>query len=84
MLIRFFAGAAEAAGLDELTVDASEVSVAQLLDGLPTKLPDHDPERLPKVLAASSLLADGARLDDRTRALGGVAQLDVLPPFAGG
>ena len=84
MLIRFFAGAAEAAGVDETTIDATELTVAQVMDELPTRLPDHDPERLPKVLAASSLLADGARLDDRTRPLGGVAQLDVLPPFAGG
>ncbi|MGJ6980497.1 hypothetical protein ACSDQ9_08205 [Aestuariimicrobium soli] len=84
MLIRFFAGAAEAAGADETTLDASDLSVAQLLDTLPDRLPDHDPERLPKVLAASSLLADGVRLDDRSRPVGGISQLDVLPPFAGG
>ena len=79
MDVRFFAGAAEAAGVEALTVDAAGMSgrdlVAHHADGN---------DRLAKVLGVSSLLADGARLTDLDAEVGGVASLDVLPPFAGG
>ncbi|CAI9402298.1 MULTISPECIES: MoaD/ThiS family protein [Aestuariimicrobium] len=84
MLIRFFAGAAEAAGTEETRLLADDLTVTGLLSELPAHLPDHDPERLAKVLRVSSLLADGVRVDDPSLSLRGVAQLDVLPPFAGG
>jgi len=79
MRIRFFAGAAEAAGVDERElpdgVATGRELVAVLADGN---------ERLGRVLGVSSLLADGARLDDLDAPLAGVAGVDVLPPFAGG
>lgn len=77
MLIRFFAGAAEAAGTEELEFDAT----GHTLESLQTEL-GADNERLAKVMAASSWLADGQRKS--SGALDGVTQLDVLPPFAGG
>ncbi|MDO5677848.1 MAG: MoaD/ThiS family protein [Propionibacteriaceae bacterium] len=79
MEVRFFAGAAEAAGVDSLEIDASgrtaDEVVAELSGGN---------ERLAKVLGVSALLADGTRINDRSADLSGVAALDVLPPFAGG
>lgn len=79
MEIRFFAGAAEAAGVDTRELDATGLSaadvVAQLAEGN---------ERLGRVLDVSALLADGARLGDRGADLTEVRALDVLPPFAGG
>lgn len=79
MQVRFFAGAAEAAGAEarEISFDDGTGAdlVAQLADGN---------ERLAEVLKVSSLLADGARVSDLSAPLAGVAQVDVLPPFAGG
>ncbi|HCE60573.1 MAG TPA: molybdopterin synthase sulfur carrier subunit [Janibacter terrae] len=77
MLIRFFAGAAEAAGTDTLEVDAAGHTV----DSLRAQLGAGN-DRLAKVLVASSLLADGQRRSEGP--LDDVTQLDVLPPFAGG
>ena len=77
MLIRFFAGAAEAAGTEELEFDAGGHTLETLQQAL-----GASNERLTKVMAASSWLADGQRM--QSGSLDGVAQLDVLPPFAGG
>lgn len=78
MQVRFFAGAAEAAGTDCVEVpDGLTVAdvVNQLSDGN---------ERLAAVLRVSSLLADGSRVDDPGTCLDGVESVDILPPFAGG
>lgn len=79
MKVRFFAGAADAAGVDEREV------VAEVRTGrdLVTLLGEGN-ERLASVLDVSSLLADGARVSDLDAALGHVDRVDVLPPFAGG
>lgn len=79
MKIRYFAGAAEAAGRDADTRDAVGLTVAELINLL-----SADNDRLGKVLAASSLLADGVRVASPDADLSDVTQLDVLPPFAGG
>ena len=80
MKIRYFAGAAEAAGTTEETVDADfEVTVAELVEQL-----SADRERLAKVLAVSTLLIDGHPAHARTEFVAPGAQVDVLPPFAGG
>lgn len=80
MIIRYFAGAAEAAGMTEETVDADfEVTVAELVEQL-----SADRERLAKVLAVSTLLIDGHPAHERTEFVAPAAQVDVLPPFAGG
>ncbi len=79
MQVRFFAGAAEAAGTDAIEVDAAGLTAS----GLRARLGDGN-ARLAEVLRVSSLLADGARLDDPDADLAGVQGVDVLPPFAGG
>lgn len=80
MEIRFFAGAAEAAGRESLTmtVEPSQ-SVADVVG-----IVVGDDDRLRRVLDVSSLLLDGARVTDRGKSVGAASQLDVLPPFAGG
>lgn len=79
MQVRFFAGAAEAAGMDAVEVDAAGLTAS----GLRALLGSGD-QRLAEVLRVSSLLADGARVDDPDADLTGVRCVDVLPPFAGG
>ena len=75
--VRYFAGAAEAAGVD-----------AEPLPGLTAgalrraMVAAHGPD-LARVLARCSLLADGVRVDDDAPVRDG-ATVDVLPPFAGG
>lgn len=74
--VRYFAAAAEAAGLDTETVPAG--TAAQVVAEMTSRHPD-----LAVVLTRCALLAEGTRVegDDAVRA--GVT-LDVLPPFAGG
>ncbi|MDO5082306.1 MoaD/ThiS family protein [Arachnia propionica] len=79
MKVRFFAGAMEAAGTEETEVVAEGMSAAEVVESLGRGNP-----RLAEVLRVSSLLADGVRVNDLALDLTGVAQLDVLPPFAGG
>lgn len=80
MRIRYFAGAAEAAGVSEETVEADfDVTVAELVEQL-----GAERERLAKVLAVSTVLIDGQAARERTEYVGRHAQVDVLPPFAGG
>ncbi len=80
MKIRYFAGAAEAAGVTEETVDAEfEVTVAELVEQL-----GCDRARLAKVLAVSTVLVDGRAARSRAEQVAPGAQVDVLPPFAGG
>lgn len=80
MQVRYFAAAAEAAGLNEETVDiATTISITDLV----TRLGETHPGLAP-VLAVSTLLVDGVRARDRAETIPGSAQVDVLPPFAGG
>jgi molybdopterin synthase sulfur carrier subunit len=80
VLVRFFAGAAAAAGREEQRVVLpGPATVGALLDTLAA---DHGPV-LQRVLAASSFLLDAVSTD-RAATLGDGATLDVLPPFAGG
>ncbi|MEZ5089152.1 MAG: MoaD/ThiS family protein [Micropruina sp.] len=80
MRIRYFAGAAEAAGVAEETIASDfDVTVADLIEQL-----SGDRERLAKVLAVSTLLVDGQAARARTELVPAGAQVDVLPPFAGG
>lgn len=80
MEIRFFAGAAEAAGrqaqLLEVRPDSTVADVVGRIVG--------DDARLGRVLDVSALLLDGVRVVDRDNPVGAATQLDVLPPFAGG
>lgn len=75
-VIRYFAGAAHAAGRAQATVDATGLSVAEAAQAGT----DADVSR---ILAVASFLLDGA-LTDANAPVGQAKQLDVLPPFAGG
>ena len=77
--VRLFAAARAAAGTAEVTVPAGP------LDGILADLRAAHPPRFADVLAVSSLVSDGVRLDpaDPTPIPPG-AVIDVLPPFAGG
>ncbi|WP_129658142.1 MoaD/ThiS family protein [Rothia halotolerans] len=79
MRIRYFAGAAEAAGLEESTVEGP-LGVAELREAL---ISAHGPE-FARVLGRCSLLADGVRLGTDDAQVPDAATVDVLPPFAGG
>ena len=79
VLVRFFAGAAAAAGAEEERVPLpAGADLGALLAVLAARGP-----RLERVLAASTFLLDGvaARREDP---LPDGAVVDVLPPFAGG
>ncbi len=78
MLIRYFAAAAEAAGCSTQEIDARDLNAQELVEHLSGSKPDLGP-----LLPVCALLADGIRAEETT-SLRGVAQLDVLPPFAGG
>lgn len=80
MKIRYFAGAADAAGCEESTL-AGPLGVTSLRSAL---VEEHGPE-FARVLGLCSLLADGVRLDaDSSTEVPDSATVDVLPPFAGG
>ena len=78
--VRFFAGAAQAAGVDSASVPAT---ANQTLREIAQAASSNN---LASILEVSSFLVDGALADGDTP-LGQSAtngQLDVLPPFAGG
>lgn len=79
MRIRYFAGAAEAAGVDSEEGPAVDVTAAALVADL-----GADRERLAKVLAVSTLLVDGRPCREPGAVVPAGALVDVLPPFAGG
>ena len=81
VLVRYFASARAASGVDEEKVQlTAESSVADVV----AELRRAHPESLPRVLEAASFLLDGVAVRDMTRVLSDGAELDVLPPFAGG
>lgn len=75
--VRYFAGAAEAAGVD------TEQAATGTADAVRRALVEAHGPALARVLERCSLLADGVRVDGDTPVPDG-ATLDVLPPFAGG
>lgn len=78
MDVRFYAGAAEAAGRH-----LEEVPGPLSVDGLLSRLGGDRPA-LAKVLTRCSVLVDGRQVADPTVPLPADARVDVLPPFAGG
>ena len=79
--VRYFAAAAQAAGLAQETVElATEASLAELIDEIVRRHGD----RLEQVLQRSSLLVDEVVGRDRDARMPTGATVDVLPPFAGG
>jgi molybdopterin synthase sulfur carrier subunit len=81
VLVRYFASARAASGVDEEKVQLpGGASVADLVAALRRT----HPQTLPRVLKAASFLLDGVAVRDLTRVLTADAEIDVLPPFAGG
>lgn len=75
--VRYFAGAAEAAGVDTEPMPPGTADAVRR-----AMVAAHGPE-LERVLERCSLLADGVRVEGDVPVPDG-ATLDVLPPFAGG
>lgn len=81
MTVRYFAAARAAAGADSEPVELPDgATVADALDAVAGR---HG-ERLGTVLARCSVLLDAVAVRDRSTPLHPGAELDVLPPFAGG
>ncbi|GAA1454531.1 MoaD/ThiS family protein [Nesterenkonia lacusekhoensis] len=80
--VRFYAGAAEAAGTEERQLALSE---DQGLDEFLARLPELiEAPSLERVCSRSSFLVNGVRTKRESGTLSPGDQLDVLPPFAGG
>ncbi|MFD4421143.1 MoaD/ThiS family protein [Agromyces sp. NPDC058484] len=78
--VRYFAAAAEAAGIEEETLSAGDAgSTVGDLRGL---LVSRYGAAMARVVANGSFLVDGVVQRDGAAPLG--ARVDVLPPFAGG
>ena len=88
MLVRYFAAARAAAGVEEEThalPDGS--SLAELLESVlaidrPVPPPGTPP--LARVIARSSFLRNELAVRDRSASLASDDVVDILPPFAGG
>lgn len=78
--VRFFAGAAAAAGLDEEVVLLEDDATLGVLLG---RLRDAHPALGPVLEVASTLVDEVAVTDPGARLRAG-GRVDVLPPFAGG
>jgi sulfur-carrier protein len=79
--VRYFAAARAAAGLPSEDVDVGDdATVADALEVIANR---HG-AALRTVLAACSFLLDSVAVRDRATPLRPGAELDVLPPFAGG
>ncbi|MCU1684470.1 MAG: molybdopterin synthase sulfur carrier subunit [Amycolatopsis sp.] len=81
VLIRYFASARAAAGVEEEKV---QLEAGASVSDVVTELRRLHPDTLPRILDAVSLLLDGVAVRDLARAVPNDAELDVLPPFAGG
>jgi sulfur-carrier protein len=74
--VRYFAAAAEAAGIEDEVLEASTVGELKAL------LIEKFGEPMKRVLASGSFLVDGVVSRDDALPIG--TRVDVLPPFAGG
>jgi len=79
MLITFYAGAADAAGVPTTELDAGALTAEELVRRLGQATPP-----LVAVLPKCSLLVDGRVVTDDTELIAASARVDILPPFAGG
>ncbi|RJT90874.1 MoaD/ThiS family protein [Cryobacterium melibiosiphilum] len=76
--IRFFAGAAEAAGTESLNLETTTVGA------LRHDLVERFGPDFARILGLCALLVNGTRAADDATPLPEAATVDVLPPFAGG
>ncbi len=80
MKVRYFAGAAAATGVEE---ESLHLPPDCTLGDLRRDLAGRHP-RLAPVLAVATVLVDEVAVVDPEAQVGRAAQVDVLPPFAGG
>ncbi|WP_438853767.1 MoaD/ThiS family protein [Agromyces sp. M3QZ16-3] len=80
VLVRYFAAAAEAAGVEEERLELE--GDATTVGALGALLVDRYGPQMARVVANGSFLVDGVVRRDSAARVG--AQVDVLPPFAGG
>ncbi|EHK87656.1 MoaD/ThiS family protein [Saccharomonospora azurea] len=79
--VRYFASARAARGTEHEVIQIpASATVADAVEHLRTAHPDS----LARILEAASFLLDGVAVRDLDRPLPDGAELDVLPPFAGG
>jgi molybdopterin converting factor small subunit len=78
--VRYFAGARAAAGVAEEDVRLPAATVRSVLSAVRER---RGPE-LDRVLARCSFLLNGVAVHDHATGIPDRAELDVLPPFAGG
>lgn len=79
--VRYFAAARAAAGVESERVELRDgAGVADALDEVSRRHGDE----LIRVLARCSFLLDSVAVRDRSAPVPAGAELDVLPPFAGG
>lgn len=81
--VRYFAGARAAAGLEEEVVHLDGAGRSLTVAALADLLAERHGAELARVLTASSFLVDEVA-SGRDRVVHDGAQVDVLPPFAGG
>lgn len=79
--VRYYAGARAAAGVSSEDIELA--AAATVADALALITERHG-EALGKVLAACSFLLDSVAVRDHAAQLPPGAELDILPPFAGG
>ncbi|PKQ22736.1 MAG: molybdopterin synthase sulfur carrier subunit [Actinobacteria bacterium HGW-Actinobacteria-5] len=77
--IRFYAGAADAAGTATTTLTGEQLTAVGLLDRLGAQN-----QTLAVVPARCTLLVNGSAVREPDEPILGSARVDVLPPFAGG
>ena len=77
-VVRYFAAAAEAAGLPDEVWEPAVATVGELRSALVARYGTA----MARVLETGSFLVDGVVSRDPARPLG--ERVDVLPPFAGG
>jgi molybdopterin synthase sulfur carrier subunit len=84
VLVRYFAAAAEAAGVEEERLDlaGTETFEGLTLGELRDALVERYGAPMARVVSTGSFLVDGVVRRDAAAPIG--AQVDVLPPFAGG
>lgn len=77
VIVRYFAAAADAAGVEEESLPA-----VATVGALRAVLVERYGDAMVRVLASGSFLVDGVVSRDDSRSVG--TRVDVLPPFAGG
>ncbi len=76
--VRYFAAAADAAGLEEERFELGDATLGALRDALVARYGTA----MERVLRSGSFLVDGTVRRDPAHPLS--ARVDILPPFAGG